>query len=112
MKKKIAFKNGGKIRMIDPDTIIYIKCVERKCLLVLDNETYTYNSLAKNLIEILPVEFVRTQKSYIANLNRIEYMTRYNMCFDNGKIIPIGKTYIKDIYAKLNIGNVISNVIE
>jgi DNA-binding LytR/AlgR family response regulator len=51
-----------------------------------------------SLEQILPEEgFVRIHRSYIVPVGRIESFTRAEVELADGKIFPIGKTYLEDV---------------
>ena len=47
-------------------------------------------------------KFIRVHRSYIIRISSIEDIEDDTICVLD-KIIPIGKTYKKDVYSKINI---------
>ena len=104
-KKK--FINIDNKTIINPDEINYIKKDGMKLVFCTDSQNYeTYNSFNK-IKNLLPDNFVRCHKSYIANTdNIININTKNNIInFDNNLSCEIGKKYKNNLMEVFNNGN-------
>lgn len=57
----------------------------------------TYDSLCR-LIEMLPATFVRTHKSYVANLAHAEELTQSELVMTDGSRIPVSRKYRREVH--------------
>ncbi|KLO22315.1 LytR/AlgR family response regulator transcription factor [Marinitoga sp. 1155] len=104
---KLAVENNKEIIFLDFEEIYYFEYFNKKILAITKNGEYTLKHF-KNLNKFekeIPYTFLRVHKSYIINL---EYVDKFikdpnSLEMKNGKIIPIGKTHIKNIRNILNI---------
>lgn len=90
---KIAVPTGNSILFLETDQILYVKGEGSYCEIVLSNgEKIICSRYLKNFEDILSnyINFLRVQKSYIANLN---YVSVYNKS-DGGNLEFINKTCI------------------
>ncbi len=56
----------------------------------------------KNMDEVLPASFLRIHKSYIININNIDYVERGRIVI-NKEYLPVGETYKESVKNKLGI---------
>ncbi|WP_129409101.1 LytR/AlgR family response regulator transcription factor [Marinitoga lauensis] len=104
---KIAVENKNEIIFLDFEEVYYFEYFEKKILVRTNNEEYVLKHF-KNLNKLekeLPDNFLRIHKSYIINLNYIDKLIKdlNSLQMKNNKIIPIGKTHMKDVRNMLNI---------
>lgn len=104
---KITAKNNDEIIFLDLFDVYYFEYFEKKIRVITQNDEYVLKHF-KNLSnweKELPDYFLRVHKSYIINLNYIDrYINDLNSIqMKNNKIIPIGKTHMKNLKIKLNI---------
>ena len=60
----------------------------------------------KSIIGKLPQQYIRIHRSYIINVNQIHQIQNNIVVVvidGERKVIPVGKAYQKDFFAKLNI---------
>lgn len=70
---------------------------------VSDNKTHLIHTTMKLIEQHLPSkDFVRVHRSYIINIDKLENFDK-EFCVVNKKMIPIGKSYRKELIAKLNV---------
>ena len=96
-KKQEFIRLNNKNTMINENSVKFIKKDGMKVVFYTDNRTYeTYSSFAK-ISEILPNNFIRCHKSYIANINKItDIDTNENLVFfdsNNSTKCYIGPKY-------------------
>lgn len=90
--------------LVNPIEIIYAYSEYRICYLIMKNgEIHKFykklDELEKELNEILP-EFVRIRKRFIVNRYFINSYNRSHVTLKNGKVLPIGKDYYKQMQQK------------
>lgn len=106
------FINIDKKTILNPDEINYIKKDGMKLVFCTNSRNYeTYNSF-KKIQSLLPDNFVRCHKSYMANINNIiNINTKNNIInFDNNLSCEIGKKYKNNIMEVFNYGNITSDM--
>lgn len=64
---------------------------------------FLIRSSLHDLLEKLDKQFLRTHRSYIVNMNRVEAIEENLLIIDNFSI-PISKSFQKDLMSRLNIG--------
>lgn len=86
-------KADKKIIKLHFDTIAVIKGLGNYVqIITIDNTKYTYYKSLKDLIEVLPNEFMRVHNSSIVNLINIDSIEDNHIIIKGNKI-TIGKTY-------------------
>ena len=106
------FINIDKKTILNPNEINYIKKDGMKLVFCTNSRNYeTYNSF-KKIQSLLPDNFVRCHKSYMANINNIiNINTKNNIInFDNNLSCEIGKKYKNKIMEVFNYGNITSDM--
>ena len=106
------FINIDNKTIINPDEINYIKRDGMKLVFCTNSKNYeTYNSF-KKIKDILPDNFIRCHKSYIANTDNIlNVNAKKNIInFDNDLSCEIGPKYKNNLMEVFNYGNFTSNL--
>lgn len=102
----IYLKNGEFYCKYLYSEIYYIVVSGRYCNVFLSPDKTIKLSLPMtltDLTEFLPPDiFIRTHRSYIANINHIERIVG-NTIYVGEVVVPIGREYKKEIYSRLNI---------
>ncbi len=97
---------------INQDDIHYIKKNGMKLVFhTKDNEYETYSSFSK-IKNILPHDFVRCHKSFIANVANISHIeaNTNTIFFNNSSKCYIGPRYKNDFMEVINVGNISNNL--
>lgn len=83
--------------------ILYIESLKNHiCIHTQENQIITYNTL-KNFEAQLPSDsFVKIHKSYIVSIKSIVKTNSLEVFISTGKELPIGDTYKKDFFDKIN----------
>ena len=99
-EEKFTFiKTDKKIIKVHFDSIAVIKGLGNYVqIITIENIKHTYYKSLKNLIDVLPNEFMRVHNSFIVNLTNIDSIED-NHIIAKGNTISIGKTY-KDCLTK------------
>jgi len=99
-EEKFTFiKTDKKIIKVHFDSIAVIKGLGNYVqIITIENIKHTYYKSLKDLIDVLPNEFMRVHNSFIVNLTNIDSIED-NHIIAKGNTITIGKTY-KDCLTK------------
>ena len=101
-KKYIKIDN--KNTMVDENEIQYIKRDGMKLVFHTTNKDYEVYTSFNKIMDILPSNFVRCHKSYVANINKIaniEPITN-TIFFENNSFCPIGPKYKNNLMEVIN----------
>ncbi|KAF2955852.1 LytTR family DNA-binding domain-containing protein [Marinitoga sp. 38H-ov] len=103
----IAVEHNNEIIFLNFEDIFYFEYFNKNILAITENNEYIlkhYKNIGK-LETDLPKNFIRIHKSYIINLNYIEKFIKnpISLQMKNKKILPIGKTHLKEIKTILKI---------
>ncbi len=106
--KKIPLSQTNKVMLVEPDEIIYCKSEGSYTQVFLENNQKVLVSRSIKMIEShCPDDiFIRVHKSYIVNIDKIvEYIRQGGgeLVMSNKAIVPVSRTYKKDILNSLNI---------
>ncbi|WP_235299627.1 LytR/AlgR family response regulator transcription factor [Portibacter marinus] len=99
----LIIKKQGQLKIIPLHEIIYIKGANIYSEIYTDsNPKELSNKTLDQLSKMLPRQFVRIHKSYIADLNRatkirIQPGSKYELILENNLILPIGRTKYKSV---------------
>ncbi|MFT5821099.1 MAG: DNA-binding LytR/AlgR family response regulator [Crocinitomix sp.] len=89
---KIEVRGSHGIEEINPKDIVFIKSDGAYIQIQTKKRQITQRKLLKEIEEILPINFVRTHRSYIVNKDYITQKKSTELYVD-GHIIPISKSY-------------------
>jgi len=94
-------ENGWLVKILVKD-IDWIKTEGTYSQLKVNNKQYTLRNTAKEIMDKLPEQlFVRIQKSYIINVNKIEAINSTFVKVQDFEI-PIGRNYYQDLLKRIN----------
>ena len=83
--------------------VLWVEAYDNYSFIITQGHKYLISSTLKEMEKKLPPNiFVRTHRSYIVNLEKVEAFEE-NSLIVNEKPIPIGKSFRKDLMAKFNI---------
>ena len=103
-KEYIFFKTDGKNKFtkVFLKDILFVQGLKNYVAIQQENsEIITYNTL-KNLKEMLPEQdFIQIHKSYIVSIKHIDSIEN-DAVWIQGKQLPIGNTYRKNFFGKIN----------
>jgi len=101
--KYLSIRNREKLSLITIDDIDYIQGAGIYSEIHLhDGKTEIHDKTLGRLETILPSHFIRTHKSYIVNIQRIDHFrslgaSKYEVALKNGEILPVSRARYKDI---------------
>ncbi|TND07257.1 MAG: response regulator of the LytR/AlgR family [Bacteroidetes bacterium] len=88
---------------IQVSDILYIKANDNNVVLKTAERTYKVHSALRELLAQLPEsDFLQVHRSFIVQLNKIEKVDG-EVIEINNRTIPVSKTYLKEMYKRLNI---------
>ncbi len=100
----VFFKMDYKIIKVYVDDIIYAESMSEYIKIHLENEKtpmLVLMSIPKLLGKLPQNRFARTHRSYMVNLSKIKEVSKGVVLLENGKIIPVGDNYRKELHLKL-----------
>ncbi len=101
--KQIAIKKQGSVQLIPVSQISYIQGANIYSELFLENgKKELSNKTLDLLLKLLPEQYERIHKSYIADMNRAKELrtqagSKYMLRLNDGTELPIGRTKFKHI---------------
>lgn len=95
VNKSIIVKIGKDNKKINIKDINYIESEGRLIKFNLDREVIAVYGKISDVEEELGLLFVRVHKSYLVNMDRIVNYTIDKVELNNGKVLPISRTYTK-----------------
>lgn len=102
-KTVFQYKVRKAVKSVFYDQIIVFESYKRKITIYTDHEELVfYGSLNEIIGEVNPQVFVQVHKSYIVNMNYIQYMEREAIIMSNGIRICITKKYHKSFNEAYN----------
>lgn len=95
LNKNIMVKVGKDNKKVNIKDINYIESEGRTIKINLNNEIIKVYGKISDIEDDLGSTFVRIHKSYLVNMNRIVNYNFNKVKLDNGKVLPISRTYNK-----------------
>lgn len=101
---RLFIKDGNKLVKIELTEVIYFKSEANYISVVLQDKKILTLMTLKDLEAKLPEFFMRVHRSYIVNLNKIDFIN--NNVIEMGKeLIPVSHSYVKELLTKINLLN-------
>ena len=103
----LSVKTSGQIELIDIKDIVTIRADGNYAQIkLINNRTLLHDKTLEKLLLILPNNFQRVHKSYIAHIDKIKRLlkhvgSRYQLELTNGEVIPLGRTHYHKIKERL-----------
>jgi len=101
-KEELQIKHDGLPLNVSFESIQYIQSFGNYLKIFTDSRMYLISETLINITTLLPENFQRTHKSYIANLNRITKATRTHLVIENNKV-PVSTMYKVIVFEKLKV---------
>lgn len=105
--RHLAVREGGDVKLVGVDQVRYLQAAGSYTELVLqDGGTELHNKSLSRLVTLLPEDFVRIHRSYVARLSNIERLrahegTRYDVVLGDDTTLPVGRTRVDQIQDRL-----------
>ena len=95
-------KVDNKLVRVDFDDVRYVEALGDYVHIVTSQQKLIVYSTMKAVEEKFPIgRFVRAHRSFIVNFNRVQALEDNSIVLD-GKNIPVGQTYLRDVMQRLN----------
>ncbi|WP_299459195.1 LytTR family DNA-binding domain-containing protein [uncultured Microscilla sp.] len=104
--KFLAIKHNGRIRLVPIEEVIYVQGAGNYSEVFLKNgEKVLHDKALDKLHHLLPPNFERIHKSYLAQMNEAKDIciyqgSKYELILKNGTSLPIGRTKYKYLKEK------------
>ena len=97
--KRILVSNAKGFELVSMKDILYIEVFHRILMVHYKKNKWFLMNGSLNKIEkpLRRLDFIRIHRRFIISMHRVKTITYKEMTLDNGKTIPIGKTYQKTI---------------
>jgi DNA-binding LytR/AlgR family response regulator len=100
----LAVRKGREVRTIPIDRIAFIRGADDFSELHLDDgSSHLHQKTLAALEALLPEPFVRIHRSYIANLARARGLRAASLVLEDGRLLPIGRSYREGVRAGLGV---------
>jgi DNA-binding LytR/AlgR family response regulator len=96
----LVFKSGTQTLRLPIRDVICLETVGRRVAVTLPDSTVEYSGKLSDLLEGKE-QLVRCHKAFAINPCNIRELTRTDAIAENGKMIPVSRTYIKDVQKAL-----------
>lgn len=98
---RLQLRSEGGIVFVDPEEIVYAESAGKRCVVHLRDRTVTAGVLLRELCEMLPDQFVRTNRFYVVNVRYVQGVGREGILFSTGETIPIPERRVKEIQLEI-----------
>jgi len=98
----ISFTRRGETINILVRDIIYFESNKNVVRVRYNDEEFEFYSTISKLENVLSEKkFLRIHKSYLVSMGFVSQITKKNIVLKNGEVLPLGKTYYRDIMERL-----------
>jgi DNA-binding LytR/AlgR family response regulator len=106
--KFVTIRTGYKLRKIDLKDVKIVKTETKNyvCLVTKDDKNFTVRSSLRTMCnDVLPSNFLQIHRLFVINLNFVKFISEKEQLLftEKGVHIPIGRTFKKALYEKLNL---------
>ena len=102
--RALAVRAGREVRAIPVERIVFVRGADDFSELHLDDgSTHLHQKTLAALETLLPEEFARVHRSYLAALSRARGVRGSELVLEGGRRIPIGRTYRDDVKRRLGL---------
>ncbi len=100
--EELQIKHDGLPVNISFKSILYIQSFGNYLKIFTDSRMYLITETLVNMTTLLPENFQRTHKSYIANLDRVTKATKTHLLIETNKV-PVSTMYKVVVFKKLEV---------
>lgn len=90
-------RNRDIVEIIPYNQIIYILSAKHHMELVTLNITYRHWISIKNIMKILPIQFIQCHRTVIINISHIKRLQGHSAIMSNDVCLPISNTFIENV---------------
>ncbi|HEX8173076.1 MAG TPA: LytTR family DNA-binding domain-containing protein [Thermoanaerobaculia bacterium] len=99
--RTLMVRKGRELRAILARDVVYVRGADDYAELHLaDGSTHLHEKSLTQLETLLPDEFARVHRSYIANLTQVSAMRNDALVMRDGSVIPVGRVYRATLRAR------------
>jgi DNA-binding LytR/AlgR family response regulator len=96
--RKLVLKFSGTVVAVDPDDIIYIESrLHTATVHAVNGDHLCYEKLDA-LAKRLPGQFILTHKSFLVNMDKIQFIERERVILEKSMEVPISKSRYNELY--------------
>ena len=99
--RRLQLRSEDEIIFVDPEEIVYAESAGKRSTLHLRDRNVTVGVLLRELCEMLPDQFVRTNRFYVVNVRYVQGVGRDGVTFSSGERIPIPERRVKEIQLEI-----------
>ncbi len=104
----LTVRTGFKLKNVKFEAIEVLQSDQKNyvTLQTTDDKKYSIRKSIKSLLEsVLPTGFIQVHRHYIVNINLIKFISEREQMIEmkSSRSVPIGRTYKKTLYGKLNL---------
>ncbi len=99
--RRLQLRSEDGIIFVDPEEIVYAESSGKRSIVHLKDRNVTVSVLLRELCEMLPDQFVRTNRFYVANVRFVQGVGRDGILFASGERIPIPERRVKEIQLEI-----------
>lgn len=92
-KHMLSFSVKGKMHMIGADSVWYLESDNHRVLIHTEEQMYSVYDKLSNFQKQLPASFIQCHKSFLVNMDRIKHIEGNEICFPDGRRVPISKIH-------------------
>lgn len=105
-KNTILIKSNYQLIQVKTDDILFVKALSDYVIIKTISGKFITLSTMKSMVDTLPESFVRSHRSYIVNMDKINFVRGSSIIVGDEKTqytVPIGRAYKKEF--KENLGS-------
>ena len=99
--RRLQLRSENGIIFVDPEEIVYAESSGKRCIVHLKDRNVTASVLLEELCDMLPDQFVRTNRFYVVNVRFVQDVGRDGILFASGEQIPIPERSVKEIQLEI-----------
>lgn len=99
--RRLQLRSDNGIAFVDPNEIVYAESAGKLSVVHLRDRSVTASVLLRELCEMLPDQFVRTNRFYVVNVRYVQGVGHDGILFATGEQIPIPERRVKEIQLEI-----------
>ena len=99
--RRLQLRSDDGLVFVDPNEIIYAESAGKCSIVHLRDRNVIASVLLRELCEMLPDQFVRTNRFYVVNVRYVQSVGRDGILFATGGQIPIPERRVKEIQLEI-----------
>ena len=99
--RRLQLRSENGIIFVDPEEIVYAESSGKRSIVHLKDRNVTASVLLGELCDMLPDQFVRTNRFYVVNVRFVQGVGRDGILFASGEQIPIPERRVKEIQLEI-----------